>query len=132
LHDEGLAGIVGDNTQRAIVTCRSHIRSYNALMAKRKTPAAEVDTPWKEALDYFLPRFLAFFFPKVHQGIDWRRGYEALDKEFQQIVREAASGRVLADKLYKVWRGDGQETWLLIHVEVQGQPDRGFARRMFD
>jgi hypothetical protein len=86
---------------------------------------------WKEALDYFLDRFLAFFFPLIHTAIDWGRGYEALDKEFQQIVREAVAGRVLADKLFKVWRKDGAEAWLLIHIEVQGQVDPDLPRRMF-
>ena len=100
-------------------------------MAKRKAPAGDWDSPWKEALDYFLDRFLAFFFPLIHTAIDWGRGYEALDKEFQQIVREAAAGRVLADKLFKVWRKDGTEEWLLIHIEVQGQVEPDLPRRMF-
>src|SRR5260370_25405322 len=104
---------------------------YNASMAKRSAPASDLDSPWKEALDYFLERFLAFFFPEVHRVIDWRRGYQALDKEFQQIVHEAAAGRGLADKLFKVWRMDGRETWLLIHIAIQGQVDRHFPRRMF-
>jgi hypothetical protein len=101
-------------------------------MAKQTVPVSDLDSPCKEALDYFLPRFLSFFFPHIHEGISWKRGYEALDKEFQQIVREAAAGEVLADKLYKVWCKDGQETWLLIHIEIQGGFERGFARRMFD
>jgi hypothetical protein len=49
----------------------------------------------------------------------------------QQIVREAAIGRRYADKLFKVWRNDGQEAWILIHVEVQSQPDEEFSERMF-
>jgi hypothetical protein len=101
-------------------------------MVRRKQPTTDVDSPWKEALDHFLPRFMEFFFPDIHRAIAWSHGYEALDKEFQQIVRDAESGRVLADKLYKVWRKDGEETWLLIHIEVQGQPEEVFARRMFD
>src|SRR5947209_5905429 len=100
-------------------------------MVKKKAPAGDWDSPWKEALDYFLARFLSFFFPAIHKAIDWKRGYQALDKEFQQIVREAAPGRVLADKLFKVWRKDGQETWLLIHIEIQGEVDQDFPRRMF-
>lgn len=105
---------------------------YNSAMATRKLPTTDADSPWKEALDHFLPRFLEFFFPDIFKAIDWKRGYQALDKEFQQIVRGAASGRVLADKLYKVWRNNGAETWLLIHVEIQGQAERIFPRRMFD
>lgn len=100
-------------------------------MPKRRAARADFDTPWKEALQHFLGPFLAFFFPDIHAGIAWARGYEALDKELHQIVR-APRGRALADKLFKVWRTDGRETWLLIHVEVQGEPEAGFPKRMFD
>jgi flagellar biosynthesis/type III secretory pathway protein FliH len=51
------------------------------------------DSPWKEALKHFFPDFLDFFFPDAHSGIDWRLGYEFLDKELQQIVRDAKLGR---------------------------------------
>ena len=104
-------------------------------MAKRHrrldASTLELDSPWKEALQRFLEQFLAFFFPEIHAAIDWRRRYQALDKEFQQIVREAAAGTVLADKLFRVWRKDGRETWLLIHIEIQGQVDAAFPERMF-
>jgi hypothetical protein len=60
-----------------------------------------------------------------------RPGEAQRDKEFQQIVRDAASGKALADKLCRVWRKDGRETWLLIHVEIQGQVDETFPERMF-
>src|SRR5258708_38511591 len=59
------------------------------------------------------------------------KGYESLDKEFQQIVADAKAGRGLADKLFKVWRKNGRELWLLVHVEVQGRVERRFGRRMF-
>ncbi|MEA5469318.1 Rpn family recombination-promoting nuclease/putative transposase [Spirulina sp. 06S082] len=79
----------------------------------------------------FLLFLLAFFFPRVHEAIDWTRGYEFLDKEFQKIVREAETGRKTTDKLVKVWLNNGQETWLLIHIEVQSQPESEFAERMY-
>ena len=72
---------------------------------------SDYDSPWKEALDYFLPAFLEFFFPRVHELIDWERGYQSLDKELQQVVREAEVGKRLADKLFQVWLKDGQEAW---------------------
>lgn len=99
-------------------------------MPRRRAARADFDTPWKEALQHFLGPFLAFFFPSIHAGIDWTRGYEALDKELHRILR-APRGRALADKLFKVWRTDGRETWLLIHVEVQGEPEAEFPSRMF-
>jgi hypothetical protein len=92
---------------------------------------SEYDSPWKEALDVYFEQFLAFFFPPVHRDVDWSRGYEILDKELQQVVREAEQGRRVVDKLVKVWRKDGQEEWVLIHVEVQSQEEADFARRMF-
>jgi len=91
----------------------------------------DLDSPWKEALEHFLEWFLALCFPDVHAAIDWGRGYQSLDKELQQIVRDARLGKRLADKLFKVWRKDGKEAWLLIHIEVQGRPERAFPERMF-
>jgi hypothetical protein len=100
-------------------------------MRERRPRRSDFDSPWKEALEYFLAPFLAFFFPEVHAGIDWSRGYESLDKELHQIVRAARSPKGLADKLFKVWRVNGEETWLLIHIEVQGEPEDDFSLRMF-
>lgn len=94
-------------------------------------PADEQDNPWKEALEHFLEPFLALCFPVVHAGIDWSRGYQSLDTELQQLDPHAALGKRLADKLFKVWRENGKEAWLLIHVEVQGRRERGFPERMF-
>ena len=41
------------------------------------------------------------------------------------------SDKRLADKLTEVWRRDGEAQIVLIHVEVQGEPDADFARRMY-
>ena len=92
---------------------------------------SDFDSPWKEALELFFPACLQFFFGQVHAEIDWSREYEALDKELQQIVRDAAVGRRYVDKLFKVWLKDGAEAWVLIHVEVQSQRDEEFAERMY-
>jgi hypothetical protein len=91
----------------------------------------DYDSPWKEALDVYFEAFLALFFPNVHRDIDWSRGYEMLDKELQQLLPKSAQGRRTVDKLVKVWRHNGVETWVLIHVEVQTRRQRGFGRRMF-
>ncbi|NKQ34056.1 MAG: hypothetical protein HF973_00400 [Chloroflexi bacterium] len=93
----------------------------------------DYDTPWKEIIEQYLPEFFAFFFPQVYAEIEWERGYAFLDKELRQIVREAESGpsrRV--DKLVRVFRrGDGAEVWVLIHIEIQGQPEKIFDERMY-
>src|SRR5580765_7437400 len=92
---------------------------------------SDLDSPWKEALEQFLPQFLAYFFPAIHEGLDWSRGFESLDKELHQIIVDAKVGKRLADKLFKVWRIDGNEAWLLIHIEIQGKREKKFAERMF-
>src|SRR5439155_5720122 len=74
---------------------------------KKPCMATDFDSPWKEALDCYFEAFLALLFPNVHQQIDWTRGHESLDKEFQQVVREAEVGRRYVDKLAKVWTKDG-------------------------
>ena len=71
-------------------------------------PPSDHDSPWKEALEGWFPEFLALLFPAVHTGIDWSRGHRFLDKELQQIVRDAETGRRYADKLVGVHRLDGQ------------------------
>lgn len=93
--------------------------------------STDFDSPWKEALDRYFEAFLALLFPEIHRQIDWSRGYESLDKEFQQVVREAEIGRRYVDKLVRVWTHEGGECWVLIHVEVQTTRDADFPQRVY-
>ena len=95
------------------------------------TRAADHDSPWKMALESYFQEFLDLLFPAIHEQVDWSKGYSFLDKELQQITADANSGRRYADKLIKVYARDGSETWVLIHVEVQGEPEDAFAERMY-
>ncbi|MBD2203788.1 DUF4351 domain-containing protein [Calothrix sp. FACHB-1219] len=92
---------------------------------------ADNDSPWKEILEAYFPQAMHFFFPETAKLINWERPHEFLDKEFQQIVRDAEQGRRYADKLVKVWQIQGEEIWLLIHVEIQAKSEDNFAQRMF-
>jgi hypothetical protein len=105
-------------------------RGTGGRAGPRKPPGADYDSPWKEAIDRFFERCMAFFFPHIHADIDWARGYEMLDKELQPIVRRARHGRRYVDKLVKVYLRDGQERWILLHIEVQGSKDRDFPERI--
>ncbi len=95
------------------------------------TPRDDYDSPWKEIIEYFFPQFLLFYFPEIASEVDWRQPHEFLDKELQQVVREAEVGRHTVDKLVKVKLLTGNELWLLIHIEVQSQVDASFAKRIF-
>jgi hypothetical protein len=96
-------------------------------------PAAQsdYDSPWKEALERYFPEFLALLFPAIHAQVDWRIVPVFLDKELQQIGVESSRGRRYADKLARVCARDGREIWVLIHVEVQSEPETGFGERMY-
>lgn len=100
-------------------------------MAKRRRVRSEQDSVWKEVLSYYFEEFIAFFFPEVHQDIDWNKKYEFLDKELEKISPKNLSGKRYVDKLVKVFLHGGEETWVLIHIEVQGSQIANFEERMF-
>ena len=89
-----------------------------------------LDTPWKQILECYFPQFMAFFFPEAHGAIDWNKGFDFLDSELQQITREAETGKRIVDKLVKVYLRNGQENWLLIHIEIQNQKEAAFSERL--
>lgn len=94
-------------------------------------PQTEFDSAWKDVIERYFQDFIQFFLPQAHGEIEWKRGFEFLDKELQQVVRDAELGRRLADKLVKVWRTGGEEAWVLIHLEIQSQEEANFSERMF-
>src|SRR5712692_6243974 len=91
----------------------------------------DYDSPWKEALETFLPDCLALFFPGAYAAIDWTKPHTFLDQELRQIQRDAERGRQVVDKLVQVARLDGTDAWVLVHIEVQSQAEADFAQRMF-
>lgn len=94
-------------------------------------PRDEFDSPWKDILEAYFQDFIQFFFPHIHPDIDWNRGYDFLDQELRQVVRDAELGKRLVDKLVKVWKLGGEETWVLAHIEIQSQEESQFSDRMF-
>ena len=75
---------------------------------------------------------LRFVDPEIDKVLDLNRGVEFLDKELAEIYPEPekkSSTRVV-DKLVKVYLRDGGETWMLLHLEVQGRNEKEFAARM--
>ncbi len=91
----------------------------------------DYDNPWKTAIDGYLPEFMAFYFPQANAHIDWAQGYESLDNELPSLVRDGELGNRYADKLVKVTTVDGKQDIVYVHIEVQGQYDNEFAKRMY-
>ena len=89
------------------------------------------DSPWKTILRHFLQAFLELCLPDVAEAIDWSKDYIALDKELEAIGRHQEIGNRIADLLFKVWLKNGEEVWLLLHLEVQVQEEANFPERMY-
>jgi len=53
-----------------------------------------------------------------------------LEDTLDRIAVQGATGRRYADKLVKVSELTGQEAWVLVHLEIQGQEDSDLAKRM--
>jgi hypothetical protein len=93
---------------------------------------SEGDIGWKSVLDAYFPRLLEFFYPHLHKKIDWKQRYQFLDKELQAITREAVVGKRCVDKLVQVYSCEGKKELVLLHLEIQGQRQSHFARRLFE
>ena len=120
---------------RRMIRARSH-PSLNSQHSMTDAPATDsiiddYDTPWKAALVRYFPEFMAFYFPAAYAGIDWTKPYLFLDKELAQVVQDAELGKRIADCLVQVELTHGEQGWIYIHIEIQGQHDPAFAERMF-
>ncbi len=106
-----------------------------AVQQKKQKARSNYDTAWKEVIERYFRLFILFFFPDIHEQIDWSRPYEFMDKELQSIrppgKPNRKSGRKIGDMLVKVWLKSGEEAWVLMHIEVQNQPQHEFPERMF-
>ncbi len=90
------------------------------------------DTLWKAILEDIFEDFLRFFYPNADEIFDFSKGFEFMDKEFNDMILKPEKERNRhVDKLVKVWLKNGEEHYILIHFEVQGKPDKKFDERMF-
>ena len=85
------------------------------------------DQRFKEFLQTFLQEFLRLFFPDLEQRLDFRK-IEFLDKEVFTNLAEGSSRR--ADVVAKLTTHDGLPKLLLVHIEIQANPEKGFPERM--
>ena len=94
-------------------------------------PNDHYDSPWKEAIEHYFQEFMAFYFPDAYRSVDWSKEHIFLDQELRAIVQDAELGTRFVDKLVRVTELSGSESWIYIHVEVQGTRQTEFSKRMF-
>lgn len=89
------------------------------------------DVLWKAIIEDLFDDFLRFFYANAIEEFDFDKGFEFLDKELSELSKQFKKGGRYADKLVKVYTKEGKESWILVHIEVQGYRDPDFAARMF-
>lgn len=101
----------------------------------KKVMRRKHDILWKVVMEEVFDDLLRFCFSDAAQVYDLERGFEFMDKELAELYPEPEKGSDtrFADKLVKVYHRDGEEEWVLLHVEIQGDTANRsqFAERMF-
>lgn len=90
------------------------------------------DANWKFIIEELFPEFMSFFLPKLAEEIDYTQAPEFMEQELHKIVADKVKkGKVVNDKLVKVRLKNGEDKWVLIHIEIQGTFETHFSKRMF-
>ena len=103
------------------------------VAGKVEADRRKYDSAWKKVIKNLFKDFLEFFFIDIHDAIDFTKEILFLDKELKEIDPDSSQGDRVADVLAKVHLKDGRMGYLfiVIHIEVQGEPQANFMERMF-
>ena len=86
----------------------------------------------KSAFEEFFPDLLHFFFRNANDIFNFDLGFEFLDKELSELfpVLKKKVGSRFVDMLVKAHLQNGEEEWILVHIEIQGEGSKDFPKRM--
>lgn len=74
---------------------------------------------------------MLFFAPDLYEEIDFKIEPDFLQQELFKEVIQGKKGKNFADQIVKVHLKNGENKWVLIHIEVQNEDHRVFSKRMF-
>ena len=95
-------------------------------------PYIDYDGRWKTIIEELFDDFMAYFMPELFEEIDFTKDVAFLDKELQTIMPQTErKGKKISDCLAKVYLKNGEEKWILVHIEVQSSYNPDFSARMF-
>jgi hypothetical protein len=103
-----------------------------AIEPSRQPPEqdSDYDGAWKEALRLHLQEFIEKYFPAEYAAIDWSCEPEWFDKELSLILAQSGQRNREVDVVVKVRLLDGNEQWILVHLEVQTSYEPNFTTRI--
>jgi hypothetical protein len=86
------------------------------------------DANWEIISGKFVKEFIQYFLPKLYRQVDWSVPPEFLEQEMHEIVEDSIEKKIL-DKLIKFRLKSGEDKWIFVHTEFQGEG--GIGERMF-
>ena len=89
------------------------------------------DELWKDVVEKLFPYFINLVAPEFYLSVNWSKPIVFLDDELRQISPDSEETTRYVDRLVRVFLLNGEEKWVLIHIEVQGYRDPKFSERMF-
>lgn len=91
----------------------------------------DYDGLWKKLIGDLFAELIAFFAPDLYDEIDFSLKPEFLQQELHKLMIEDRKGKGIVDQIVKVKLKDRTEKWILVHIEVQDNPEEDFSKRMF-
>lgn len=91
----------------------------------------DYDGLWKKIISELFEEFMLFFAPDLNEEIDFKKAPDFLQQELFKEIIKTKKGRNIADQIVKVSLKNGEDKWVLIHIEVQDNASKDFPKRMF-
>lgn len=91
----------------------------------------DYDGLWKRIIEDLFKEFMQFFAPDLHDEIDFTKTPIPLKQEYFKRIIKTNKGKNIVDKIMQVSLKNGEEKWILIHIEVQAKANEAFSKRMF-
>ena len=89
------------------------------------------DALWKDLIERFFYPMLLRAIPTLYHDADKTKPVRFLDKELRQVIKRIRERAKVADYLVDVPLKDGTNTWILLHLEIQGKSGGNLAFRMY-
>ena len=89
------------------------------------------DALWKDLIERFFYQMLQRAVPSLYHDADTTKPVCFLDKELRQVIKRIGERAKVADYLVDVPLKDGSDTWILLHLEIQGKNGGNLAFRMY-
>ncbi|HNI43278.1 MAG TPA: hypothetical protein PK230_01200 [Chitinophagales bacterium] len=92
----------------------------------------DFDTRWKELIYTFVEEFIQYFLPDLYEDVDFSVAPEFLEQELHKLFAdEERKGKKISDKLIKVRLKNGEDSFVLVHVEIEGDAPSHYSREVF-